>query len=180
VNPVAAIAHFLAVVIGVGGAFFLMGGLASDLPDADEAPGVAIPEEEIEGGGDEASLYRPGPLSTAIFQLEEQKGDDVEYVYLTLTPSSLEVSEETVDGGIEPSFLSVGEPGRVIAALGRERPEVTADGVRQMDLVATAEGPVWFVQLDGTDPKIESPLSYVVPYGSERFEAGGPPDPLVR
>ena len=58
-----------------------------ELPDEDVEPGVEIPVP-VEAESPE-SLFQPGPLSTAIFQLEEQQGDGAEYAFLSITPDSL-------------------------------------------------------------------------------------------
>ena len=177
-NPVAAIAHVVAICLGGFGGFWVIDSVSPDLPDGEEPAGVEVPEDV--DGGDEASLFQPGPLSTALFQLEEQQGDGIEYAFLTITPSSVLASEVEVEGGVEPSDLSTGEPLRVIEALGRERGAITADHVRQMDLAATRNGLVWLVHLVGNDPKLSPPWQYVVPYGSDDVQAGGPlPEPLV-
>lgn len=171
-NPVAAVCHFLAIVLGAFAGVWAINAVTPELPDADVEPAVALPVP-VEPESPE-SLFQPGPLSTAIFQLEGQEGDGVEYAFLTITPQSLTVSDVEVDGGVEPSDLSTGEPMRVIELLGGERQAITPELVRQMDLVATRDGLVWVVQLDSRDQSLSPPLHYVVPYGSEEVRAGGP------
>jgi len=176
VNPVAAICHVLAIVLGVVGGIWVVNSLSPDLPDEDVEPGVEIPVP-IEAESPE-SLFNAGPLSTAIFQLEGQEGDGVEYAFLSITPTSLVVSDITVEGGVEPSDLSTGEPQRVIELLGKERAAITPETVRQMDLVATKDGLVWVVHLDSTS--VSPPTQYVVPYGTDEVEADAPlPDALL-
>jgi len=178
VNPVAALSHLAAIVLGVLGGVWAINALTPELPDSDVEPGVEIPVP-VEPEAPE-SLFQPGPLSTAIFQLEEQTGDGVEYAFLSITPTTLSVSDGEVEGGVEPSELRVGEPERVIELLGRERNGITPEVVRQMDLVATKDGLVWMVQLDSTAPGLSPPYQYVVPYGTDEVNADAPlPDALL-
>jgi hypothetical protein len=177
-NPVAVIAHVVAVVLGVFGGFWAIDAVTPDLPHPEQQPGVEVPANI--DGADAASLFNPGPLSTAIFQFEEQEGAGTEYASLTLTPETLEASEAEVGGGVEVSDLSVGEPTRVIEALRRERPAISGEVVRQMDLVATSDGLKWLVQLESNEPRLDPPWQYVVPYGRDEVQAGGPlPRPLA-
>ena len=176
-NPVAAVSHLLAIVLGCFTGFWVIDAVTPELPGADVEPGVEVPVP-VEADSPE-SLFQPGPLSTAIFQLEGQEGAGAEYAFLTITPESLSVSEAEVDGGVEPSDLSTGEPMRVIELLGEERQAITPERVRQLDLVATRGGPVWLVQLRSNDPDLRPPWQYVVSYGSDEIQAGGPlPVPL--
>jgi hypothetical protein len=176
VNPVAAICHVLAIGLGVAGGIWAVSSISPDLPGEDVEPGVEIPVP-VEAESPE-SLFNAGPLSTAIFQLEEQEGDGTEYAFLSITPTELIVSDITVEGGVEPSDLSAGEPERVIELLSAERKAISQEAVRQMDVVATKDGLVWVVHLDSTS--VSPPTQYVVPYGTDEVEAGGPlPDPLV-
>ena len=94
----------------------------------------------------------------------------------------LSVSDVKVEGGVEPSELSAGEPERVIELLGRERNGITPEHVRQMDLVATRNGQVWVVQLDSTAPGLSArPRQSFVPYGTDEVEASTAiPDPLTQ
>ena len=175
-NPVAAICHVLAIVLGIVGGIWAVNSLSPDLPDEDVEPGVEIPVQ-VEPESPE-SLFRPGPLSTAIFQVEEQEGDGAEYAFLSITPTSLVVSDIEADGGVEPSDLSTGEPERVIELLSAERKEISQEAVRQMDLVATKNGLVWVVHLDSTS--VSEPTQYVVPYGTDEVRADAPlPDALL-
>ncbi len=177
-NPVAALSHLAAIVLGILGGVWAINALTPELPDSDVEPGVEIPVP-VEPEAPE-SLFQPGPLSTAIFQLEEQTGDGVEYAFLSITPTTLSVSDVKVEGGVEPSELSAGEPERVIELLGRERNGITPEHVRQMDLVATKNGQVWVVQLDSTAPGLSPPYQYLVPYGTDEVEASTAiPDPLT-
>ena len=175
-NPVAAICHVLAIVLGVFGGIWAVNSLSPDLPDEDVEPGVEIPVPV--GPESPESLFQPGPLSTAISQLEGQEGDGVEYAFISITPTSLVVSDITVDGGVEPSDISTGEPQRVIDLLSAERKEISQDDARQMDLVATSDGLVWVVHLDSSS--VSAPTQYVVPYGTDEVQADAPlPDAVL-
>ncbi len=169
-NPVAAIAHVVAIVLGVWGGFAAIDAVTPELPGDGVEPGVEVPVDL--DGGEEESLFNPGPLSTALTQLSEQESEGTEYVLLTLTPSSITTKELSgAEGGFELTFLSTGEPARVIKLLGEERPPVTPERVRQLELVATGGGPVWYVTTDEG--------AYLVPYGSDEIEADPPlPTPL--
>jgi hypothetical protein len=178
VNPVAALSHLAAIVLGILGGVWAINAVTPELPDSDVEPGVEIPVP-VEPEAPE-SLFQPGPLSTAIVQLEGQEGDGVEYAFLSITPTTLSVSDVTVKGGVEPGDLSAGEPERVIELLGEERSGITPEVVRQMDLVATKEGLVWVVHLDSTAPGLSPPYQYLVPYGTDDVEESTSiPDPLT-
>ncbi|MDQ2675288.1 MAG: hypothetical protein M3Y34_00635 [Actinomycetota bacterium] len=177
-NAVAAISHVVAIVLGAFGGFWAIDAVTPELPGESVEPAVEVPVAVEPDSPD--SLFQPGPLSTAIAQLEGQEGAGAEYAFLTITPTSLSVSEVEVDGGVEPSDLSTGEPMRVIELLGKERRAITPERVRQLDLVATKDGRVWLVQLRSDDPDLSPPWQYVVPYGSDRVQAGGPlPTPIA-
>ena len=139
-------------------------------------PGVEIPVP-VEAESPE-SLFNAGPLSTAIFQLENQQGDGVAYAFVSIGPTSLVVSDIEVDGGVKPGDINTGEPKRVIDLLSAKRKEISQEAVSQMDLVATKDGFVWVVHLDSTS--VSPPTQYVVPYGTDEIEADAPlPDALL-
>jgi hypothetical protein len=162
VNPIAAISHVLAIALGVLGGFWVVGALTPDTPDADVEPGIEIPVE-VEAD-EEESLFNPGPLSTALAQISEQEAAGTEYALITITPSSIDTKAYSdVVNGFELSFLSTGEPMRVIELLANERPAVSVDQVSQIELVATSDGPVWYVTTE-VGP-------FRVAYGTDEVEA---------
>ena len=169
-NSVAVISHVAGVVLAFVGGFWAIAKVTPAIPGDEVEPGVEVPVDL--DGSEEESFFNPGPLSTALAQLSEQETEGAEYVLLTLTPSSITTKELSgAEDGFELTFLSTGEPARVIALLERERPPIAPEEVRQLELVATRSGPVWYATTDAGP--------YLVPYGSADVEADPPlPEPI--
>ena len=174
-SPVAPIAHLLAIAAGVWGGFWIMDRVTPNLPSEDERPGVAaaaVPGQ-IEGG-DPGSLLRAARLAPALEQLDEQLAAGEGILRLRVEPGRLEVEDTDAEGAFEPDDVDAGAPERIVEAIGRQRPIVGLDDVRYMELVATADGPRWHVQLVSTDPRISPPWTYQAPLsGPPPLEVGG-------
>jgi hypothetical protein len=174
VNPVAVIAHVLAVVAGIWGGLSLMGWIAPDLPDPDEAAGLTATAPEEITGSSEDSLFRQTPLHWAMERLADQLGAGEQVVYLQIYPGKLESeTRDAQDSLIDPGDVVASAPEWIVTQIAEKRPDVTLDKVRYMGLIATAEGPRWYVELVRTDPKITAPWAYTADAEGDLLEAGG-------
>ena len=169
-NPVVAIAHVLGIAAGVWGGLWLIDRVAPDLPGPDVEAGVtATVPEEVEGA-DEGSLYRPGPLSTALIQLDEQLGEQ-QLVTLQVEPAELTTqARDPQDGLIDAGDVPASAPSWIIAQIAEKRPEVTLDSLRWVALIATDERPFWQAQLVSHDPRIPQPWTYTADLEGDLLE----------
>jgi hypothetical protein len=168
VSPVSVISHLLAIALGVWGGFWLMGGIAPDLPDDEIEPGVEAPDAVK--GGDSDSLLRAGPLAAALAQLDEQMAAGATIASLRLSPEGLQANSSGGGVELETSEIPPDAPERIVTAIARQRPEVSLDDVQYMELRAGAQGPEWYVQLD---LDIDPPRTYVAPLDGSSATAGG-------
>ena len=174
-NPVAAIAHVLAVVVGIWGGFWLMDRVAPDLPDPGAEPGVAATAPEELSGDAEESLLRQTPLYWALQQLSDQLAAGQQAVRLRVEPGTLNLeSREAQDGLIEVDEIPASAPEWIVSQIAEERPRVTLAKVRYMELVATEDGPRWYVQLVSDDPGLPPPWTYTADLEGDLLETGGP------
>jgi hypothetical protein len=174
VNPVAAVAHVLAIAAGIWGGLWIMGKATPDLPDPDAEAGVtATAPEDVSGGADE-SLFRQTPLFWALDQLGDQLAAGQAVVRLHVEPGTLSSeSREEQDGLIDPADVPASAPEWIVSQIAQERPQVTLEKVRYMDLVATEKGPRWYVQLVSDDPKLDPPWTYTADFEGDLLETGG-------
>lgn len=176
-SPVAPIAHLLAIAAGVWGGFWVMDRVTPDLPSEDEAPGIsatAVPEE-VAGDAPE-SLLHASQLAPALDQLDEQLAAGEGIGLLRIEPGRLEVDGTDAEEAFEPADVGPATPQRIVDAIAAERPVVGLGQIRYMELVATAEGPRWYVQLVSDDPRIDPPWTYGAPLaGPPPLEVGGAP-----
>lgn len=173
-NPVAALAHVLAVAAGVWGGLWVMGAVTPDLPDADAEPGVAATAPEDVSGGSDESLFRQTPLFWALDQLDDQLAAGQAVVRLRVEPGALSSeSRDGQEGLIDPADVPASAPEWIVSQIAEERPQVTLDRVRYMELVATEEGPRWYMQLVSDDPKLDPPWTYTADFEGDLLRAGG-------
>ena len=173
-NPVAVIAHLLALVAGVWGGFWLMGKIAPDLPGPDVAAGLTATAPEEITGSSEDSLFRQTPLFWAMQRLADQLGAGEQIVYLQVYPGELESeTRDAQDGLIDPDDVVASAPEWIVTQIAEERPRITLDKVRYMGLIATPDGPRWYVELVRTDPEITAPWTYTADAEGDLLEVGG-------
>ena len=174
VNPVAAIAHVLAVAAGIWGALSLMGAVTPDLPNADAEPGVTATAPEDVTGDAEDSLLRQTPLYWALDQLSDQLAAGEQLVRLRVEPGTLtSESRDAEDGLIDPGDVPASAPEWIVSQIAEDRPRVTLAGVQYMELIATADGPRWYVQLAGDDPGLSPPWTYTADLEGDLLATGG-------
>jgi hypothetical protein len=172
--------HVLGIAIGLYVGWQVMDELAPDLPTAD--PGVASSTEpKAVAPGDADSLFKPANLAGALQGLDDQLAPDQGLLRLKITPGALESQplSKGVTGYFEPSDISPATPQVIIEQVTARRPQVTIDDVGYMELVATAQGPRWYVQLDTSVTDVSPPWTYGAPLSGTPIDVGpGPPTPI--
>jgi hypothetical protein len=177
-NPIPIVVHVLGIVAGLVLGWFVMDRITPDFPTAD--PGVeSSSAPRAVAGGDPDSLFLPNNLSEAIAQVQDQLAAGQAVVTLHLEPGKIEVRGSDIDGTFDLADVPVAAPARIADAIHEMRDHVTLDDVGSMDLVATADGPRWYVQLDITRTDVRPPWAYAAPIEGAPVTAGGaPPKPI--
>lgn len=170
-SPVSVVTHLLAIAVGAWGGLWLMSRVAPDLPAQETDPGVEAPATPAEVKGDDPkSLLRSGPLASGLDQLSDQIAAGDVVVMLRLAPGSIDVQSGSGGVDLETGEIPPDAPERIVAAIARQRPQVSLDDVQFMQLRPGPDGPEWFVQLEtGIDP----PRTYVAPLDGSSATAGG-------
>lgn len=180
-NPVAVIVHLLAIAAGLYLGFLAMDAIAPDLPDEGVDPGVsssAVPRKVA--GDDPDSLFAAGALAPALDQLEEQLPAGEGVVRLRIEPGGLTADTASAGGLFELGDVAAETPARLIAAIHRQREGITAHDIGYMELVATADGPRWYVQIDIFRTNVDPPWTYGAPLEGTPLTVGGaPPEPVA-
>jgi hypothetical protein len=176
-NPIPVIVHVLAIALGLYLGFLAMDAISPDLPDPDLDPGVSSSSSPGAVGGDDPdSLFRAANLAPAMTQLESQLAAGQGLVSLHLEPGSLETDTGSGDGVFEPADVPVEVPARLADEIHAERGSLGLADIRYMDLVATAKGPRWYVQLDINRDIGPPPWTYGAPLEGMPLTVG-PPEP---
>jgi hypothetical protein len=174
--------HVLGIALGLYLGFLVMDAISPDLPDPDVEPGVsssARPEAVL--GGDADSLFRAINLGPALDQLDDQLTAGEGIVKLHITPGSMdsEINSDSIDGVYDAAEVPLEAPVLLGNQIAAERNGFTLDDVAYMDLVATAKGPRWYVQLDINRAIGPPPWTYGAPLEGEPLTVGpGPPHPV--
>jgi hypothetical protein len=180
-NPVALIVHLLALAAGLLGGWQAMSAITPDLPGEGTEPGVSAVASATQVAGDDPnSLLRAAPLAGALEQLDEQLTAGEGIVRLRIEPGQVDVESASTDGAFEPTEVDPATPERIVERIQAQRAEVRGLGdIQYMELVATDQGPEWYVQLVSTNPKINPPWSYGAPLSGAPLRVGGaPPKPV--
>jgi hypothetical protein len=180
-NPIPVLVHLVAIALGIYLGFLAMDAIAPDLPGDDVEPGVNSSVAPGQVGGDDAdSLFVAANLGPALDQLDEQLAAGEGIVSLHVQPGKLDAETGTGDGLIDPDDVAPGLPLRITGGIDAERNgSTTLADVSYMDLVATAKGPRWYVQLDINRDIGPPPWTYGAPLeGAPVTPAGAPPEPL--
>ncbi len=177
-NPIPIVVHVLAIVAGLVVGWFVMDRITPDFPTAD--PGVeSSSAPRSVAGGDPDSLFFANNLSEAITQVQDQLAAGQGVVNLHLEPGAINVRTSDNDGTFDLADVPVAAPVRIANAIHRLRDQVTLDAIGSMDLVATADGPRWYVRLDVTRADVSPPWTYAAPIdGAPVTTGGGPPQPI--
>ncbi len=173
-NPVAVIVHVLAIAAGLYLGFLAMDSIAPNLPPEALEPGVSsstAPEDVA--GDDPDSLLRAANLAPALAQLDEQLPAGHGIVTLRIDPGELSVDSRSGEGVFSIDDVSPDLPERLIDEIHAQRDRVTAHDIGYMELIATAKGPRWYVQLDINRTDVDPPWTYGAPLEGTPLEVGG-------
>jgi len=175
------ILHALGIALGIYLGFMVMAAVAPDLPDDSVEPGVSssITPEAV-AADDGASLFLSQNLAPSFEQLEQQlpAGDSI--AKLRIEPGAVDVESAGGGGGFALDDVSPGLPELLIDSIHAQRKAVTIADIASIELVATAEGPSWYVQLDPSKTDVSPPWTYGAPLEGAPLTAGpAPPVPVA-
>jgi len=174
--------HLLGIALGAYLGYLAMSAIAPDLPDPDTEPGVSSSVAPAAvAGSDPDSLFLASNLAPALDELEPQLTAGEGLASLHITPGSIdtELNSDVIDGLFDPGDVPADVPERLATAINEKRGGVSLDDVAYMDLVATAKGPRWYVQLDTARDVGPPPWTYGAPLaGAPLVEGPGPPEPV--
>jgi hypothetical protein len=75
--------------------------------------------------------------------------------------------------------VPVAAPLRITDEIHSLRDKVSLEDIGYMDLIATSNGPRWYIQLDIDRTDVSPPWTYTAPLEGESVTAGGaPPKPI--
>ena len=172
-NPIPVLVHVVAIAAGIFLGLQAMDAIAPDLPSAE--PGVSSSAAPGAVSGDDPdSLFQPENLGLALVRLEDQIAAGEGLLRLRISPGSLDVESATGDGLFDPDDVSAALPSVIVDQAQGERPRVGLADVGYMELVATEEGPRWYVQLDTSKTDVSPPWTYGAPLSGTPLEPGGP------
>ena len=179
-NPIPALVHVVAIAVGLYLGFVAMDAIAPDLPGEGVEPGVSSSSAPGAVAGDDSdSLFRAANLGPALDQLDEQLAAGQGIRSLHLEPGALNADTSSADGTLAPADVPVAAPATLADEIAAERHGITLADVSYMDLVATAKGPRWYVQLDIDRDIGPPPWTYGAPLAGSPLTAGGaPPKPI--
>jgi hypothetical protein len=172
--------HLLGIALGVYLGFLAMDALSPDLPDPGVDPGVSSSARPAAVLGDDPdSLFRAVNLGPALDQLDEQLAAGDGIATLHIEPGSVDAETGSAEGVFQPGDVPAEVPALLGIGINRERGGTTLADIAYMDLVATAKGPRWYVQLDITRDIGPPPWTYGAPLEGEPLTVGpGPPEPV--
>jgi hypothetical protein len=180
-NPLPLLLHVVALAAGLYLGWIFMAWVTPDLPSDETEAGVSATAVQV-AGDDPNSLLRAGPLAGALDSLDEQLAAGEGIAVLRIEPGEINVEGSGADGTFEPSDVDPAVPLFLVQRIGTQRPTVDGlDDVQYMELVATDDGPRWYVQLVSTNPRIDPPWSYGSDLdGPPPLDVGGaPPTPVT-
>ena len=97
----------------------------------------------------------------------------------TRAPGSIDAETGSAEGVFQPEDVQVDVPARLAARINAERGSLTLADISYMDLVATARGPRWYVQLDVSRNVGPPPWTYGAPLEGTPLTVGpAPPKPV--
>ncbi len=178
-SPIAVVVHAVAIALGLYLGWIAMQAISPDLPDASVEPGVN--SAAAVAGDAPDSLYRGPNFQAALDQLDEQLAAGEGIASLHLEPGTLETEAGAGEGLFQPSDVPAEVPVALIHTIDSERggPPIGLGEIRYMDLIATEDGPRWYVQLDISRDIGPPPWTYGAPLeGSPLTVGGAPPEPV--
>ena len=180
-NPIPVLVHLVAIALGLWLGFVAMDAIAPDLPGEGVEPGVSSSSEPRAVAGDDAdSLFRAANLQPALDQLSDQLGAGQGITTLHIEPGTVNAETAEGSGPFAPGDVPVGVPAMLAGEIDAERPGgASLADIAYFDLVATAKGPRWYVQLDINRDIGPPPWTYGAPLAGSPVTAGpGPPKPV--
>jgi hypothetical protein len=172
--------HLIGIALGIYLGFLVMNAISPDLPDPDTDPGVsssARPGAVL--GDDPDSLFRAVNLGPALDQLGEQLAAGEGIVSLHIEPGAVDAETGSADGVFDPDEVPVEVPALLGVEINEDRGSLTLADLSYMDLVATSDGPRWYVQLDIDRDIGPPPWTYGAPLEGKPLEVGpGIPQPV--
>lgn len=179
-NPAAVLVHLVAIAVGLYLGLVTMNRIVPDLPGEAVDPGVSSSSSPGAVAGDDPdSLFLSSNLQPALAQLEDQLGAGQGITTLHLEPGSLDAETASAAGSFQPGDVPVEVPALLGDQIRAERGRLGLADVAYMDLVATARGPRWYVQLDVAGEIGPPPWTYGAPLDGTPLIAGpSPPNPV--
>jgi len=177
-NPIPIIVHALAIAAGLFVGWIAMDRITPDFPSAD--PGLessSAPRAVV--GDDPDSFFLPNNMSEAMVELQEQFGADQGIVSLHIEPGQIDVETSEAEGTFDLPDVPVAAPMRLGAAIEAQRPRLGLPQIAYMDLVATKDGPRWYVKIDINRTDEPPPWTYSAAIEANSVSPGGaPPTPI--
>ncbi|MDX6580898.1 MAG: hypothetical protein QOI10_82 [Solirubrobacterales bacterium] len=179
-NPIPVVVHLVAIALGLWLGYLAMDAIAPNLPDPDQDPGLSSSSAPRAVAGDDPdSLFRAVNLSSALAQLDDQLAAGDGIVSLHIEPGSLDAETGSGDGTFAPAGVPVAVPALLASEINEQRGRAGLGEVSYMDLVATARGPRWYVQLDSGKDIGPPPWTYGAPLEGAPLTVGpAPPKPV--
>lgn len=179
-NPVPALVHVVAIAVGILLGLLVMDRISPDLPDAGIGPGVSSSSAPRSVDGDDPdSLFRVSNLGPALAELDQQLAAGEGIRRLRIEPGSLSADSVSGDGLFSLGDVPAGAPALIVAQAHADRDRVTLADISSFELVATTNGPRWYVQIDNARSDVPPPWTYGAPLAGTPIEIGGaPPQPI--
>jgi hypothetical protein len=180
-NPIPILVHLIAIAVGVFGGLRAMDAITPDLPGESVEPGIASSSAPGSvAGADPSSLFLAANLAPALDQLTDQLPAGEGVIRLRIEPGSLSAETGSGEGLFEPGDVPPGVPAQLGDAIHLQRDRVTLEDIGYMELVATRDGPEWYVQLDTNRTDVPPPWTYGAPLDGAPLRVGGaPPEPIA-
>jgi hypothetical protein len=180
-NPVPLLIHLLAIAAGIFFGLRAMDAIAPDLPEEGVEPGIASSSAPGSvAGNDPNSLFLAANLAPALDQLSDQLPAGEGVGRLRIEPGSLSAETRAGEGLFELGDVSPSLPALLGSSIHKQRDPVTLEDIGYMELVATREGPEWYVQLDINRTDVPPPWTYGAPLDGAPLTVGGaPPKPVT-
>ena len=165
--------HVIGIALGLYLGFLVMDAISPDFPDPDVDPGVSSSSAPRAVAGDDPdSLFRAVNLGPALDQLDEQLAAGDGIASLHITPGSLDAESNSAEGTLAPDEVPPAVPALLAMEIEAERGSTTLADIAYMDLVATEDGPRWYVQLDINRDIGPPPWTYGAPLDGEPLTVG--------
>lgn len=173
------VVHAAAIILGLLIGWLAMESFIPDFPSAD--PSVESSSEPTAVVGDDPdSFFLPNNMSEAMVQLQGEYGAEQGIARLHIEPGTIDVETTDAEGAFDLRDVPVAAPARLADHINEKRPKLGLAQVAYMDLVSTAEGAYWYVQIDINATDEPPPWTYTAPIEANSVSPGGaPPQPIA-